>query len=646
MNEWGYSAFIAGLVIAVLQIVGPFVFYNKSPVFVLRWAQGTALFQFIFVSLAFLVLLFSYITSDFTVLNVALNSSRLTPLIYKIAGVWGNHEGSMLLWVIVLNLYGVFFAFFYQEAKGFFVARALSFQALIAVCFYVFMLIASNPFLSAPVFLKEGYDLNPLLQDPSMMLHPPSLYLGYVGFSLVYSLTLAGLVEKKIDSAWARRVRFWLMIAWIFLTLGIAGGSFWAYYELGWGGWWFWDPVENVSLLPWLAATALLHSLKLFEKRNILKGWSVLLALLCFAFSLLGTFIVRSGLLTSVHSFATDSERGAFLLAVFFGLVGLGFIIFAFRKETLHSIPSSQKGPLFSSLGMIVLNNLFLMTLAFTVLIGTLYPLFMEGFLKEKISVGPPYFHIAFVPFAIALMLLGGFSLAVKDKQRIGDIVKALHWPLTLVLVAGLVILYKNQNGSFLAFAGCIASLWLMSATAFSWLFKIRSFLPHSFLMNLKSLPLSFHSAFLAHLGFAVCAFGMSADTLWKEEHQVALVKDRPFTFQGYSLVLKNIILEDHATYQSEVAYLEISKGKKALLLKPERRFYKMREVLTTETALLSDFFSNVYVALGDSLKDGRRILRLYYHSQVMFIWIGSLLMALGGGLLLFQRNKKTETQK
>src|SRR4029079_8707071 len=431
--ELGHFALVLALGLALIQSIVPVIGVHRRDGSLMRLASSTALAQFVFVALSFLALTACYVTSDFSVATIYENSHSMMPLVYKVTSVWGNHEGSMLLWVLILSLFGALVALFGNNLPAALKSHVLAVQSWIACAFYLFILLTSNPFLRLASAPFEGRDLNPILQDIGLAIHPPLLYLGYVGFSIAFSFAVAALLEGRIDAAWARWVRPWTLVAWVFLTLGIAMGSYWAYYELGWGGWWFWDPVENASLMPWIAGTALLHSALVMEKRNALKVWTILLAILTFSLSLIGTFLVRSGVLTSVHTFASDPTRGVFILAILVLFIGGGLGLYAWRA------PALQQGGLVSPIsreGALVFNNLFLTTACATVFVGTLYPLALEAFTEEKISVGAPFFNLTFAPLFLALLLVVRFGPLLSWKRAdLGGVLQRL----SVAWIAGLI---------------------------------------------------------------------------------------------------------------------------------------------------------------------------------------------------------------
>src|SRR5690348_2500210 len=504
-------------------------------------ARSTALAQFLFVALSFAALVTLHVTSDFSVVNVYENSHSLQPMIYKITGVWGNHEGSMLLWVLILALFGGLVAAFGNNLPLSLRANVLGVQAWIAAAFYLFILITSNPFLRIANPPLEGRDLNPVLQDIGIAVHPPMLYLGYVGFSISFSFAIAALLEGRIDAAWARWVRPWTLVAWIFLTLGIAMGSYWAYYELGWGGWWFWDPVENASLMPWLAGTALLHSALVMEKRNALKVWTILLSILTFSLSLLGTFLVRSGVITSVHAFATDPTRGVFILLILFVFIGGSLALYALRA------PSLKQGGLFAPIsreGALVLNNLFLTTACATVFVGTLYPLALEVLTNDKISVGAPFFNLTFGPLFVALLFAVPFGPLLAWKR--GDLLAAAQ-RLTAAGVAALVAIAVLwawlRGGPTLAPLAIGLAVWVIAGALTDFAERTALFrIPLSnSLRRAKGLPRSAWGTVFAHAGLGVVLIGIVCETTWNSEYIATMKPDQVARVAGYELKLEGL---------------------------------------------------------------------------------------------------------
>src|ERR1700744_3086219 len=570
-------------------------------------ARSTALAQLLFVAASFAALVTLHVTSDFSVVNVFENSHSMKPLIYKITGVWGNHEGSMLLWVLILALFGGLVAAFGSNLPLSLRARVLSVQAWIAGAFYLFILITSNPFLRIANPPIEGRDLNPVLQDFGLAVHPPMLYLGYVGFSISFSFAIAALLEGRIDAAWARWVRPWTLMAWICLTLGIAMGSYWAYYELGWGGWWFWDPVENASLMPWLAGTALLHSALVMEKRNALKVWTILLSILTFSLSLLGTFLVRSGVLTSVHAFATDPARGVFILLILCAFIGGSLTLFAARASSL------KQGGLFAPIsreGALVLNNLFLTTACATVFIGTLYPLALEVLTGDKISVGAPFFNLTFAPLFVPLMIAVPFGPLLAWKR--GDLLGAAQ-RLTAAGIAALIavaVLWAwTRGGSALAPLAIGLAIFVILGALIDLVERVGLF-RNPFVVSLRrsrGLPRSAWGTVFAHAGVGIALIGIVCETTWNSEYIGSMKPSDVAHVAGYALKLDGLTQRQGPNFRETIAQFEVSRddGEWLGVMSPSKRNFTTRGSTTTEAALMTRGFSQLYISLGGTAADG-----------------------------------------
>jgi len=638
--EIGHYALVLALVLACIQGVVPFWGARRNDTTLMQVADGTAIGQLIFVSLAFAALTNAYVTSDFSVLNVVENSHSAKPLIYKITGVWGNHEGSMLLWALILVIFGAAVALFGRNLPQRLKADVLAVQAWVAIAFLLYLLIASNPFVRVDPAPLEGQDLNPLLQDIGLAVHPPLLYLGYVGFSIAFAFAVAALIEGRIDAAWARWVRPWTLAAWLFLTLGIAMGSYWAYYELGWGGFWFWDPVENASFMPWLAGTALLHSALVMERREALKVWTILLAILTFSLSLLGTFLVRSGVLTSVHAFAVDPQRGLFILVILAVFVGGSLALFGLRAGGL------KQGGLFAPVsreGALVLNNILLTTATATVLVGTLYPLALEAATGGKISVGAPYFNATFGPLALALLCAVPFGPLLAWKR--GDLYWAaqrLWYAAGAALLAGAVAFYVEQGGPLLApFAVAIALFVIAGAFAEiverTQLFRVS---PGDTLRRAAGLPRASWGAAFAHCGLGLTLLGVTAATAWSIERIDMMRAGQAMEVAGKSLVLTETGLRNGPNYQDFVARFTLRQSGVAVTeVESSKRVFAVRQMTTTEAGLVTFGFSQLYVSLGELQEtDGAVAVRAEWKPLVLLIWIGPVLMAFGGLISLADR--------
>jgi cytochrome c-type biogenesis protein CcmF len=639
--ETGQFALILALLVALTQAIVPMVGAARRDTAQMALAGPAALTQLALVAIAFAALMTCYVTSDFSVLNVVQNSHTDKPLLYKIAGVWGNHEGSMLLWVLILALYGASVALFGGNLPPALKARALSVQAMIAVGFLLFILFTSNPFLRADPAPMNGNGLNPLLQDPGLAFHPPFLYLGYVGFSMAFSFAIAALIEGRVDAAWARWVRPWTLAAWCALTLGIAMGSWWAYYTLGWGGWWYWDPVENASFMPWLAGTALLHSAIVVEKRDALRGWTILLSILTFSLSLLGTFLVRSGILTSVHSFASDPARGVFVLALLGLVTGGSLTLFALRAGRL------QGGGLFAPIsreGALLLNNVLLATAAGTVLLGTLYPLFADAFDMGKLSVGPPFFNAVFLPLMVPLVLVMAVGPFLAWKR--GDLAGALG-RLKFVFLLSLAIalaawLIEGGTASPLWAAGGIGlAAWLGLGTLLDWADRVRLWQAAlaSLPQRVARMPRAAHGMTLAHLGMAITIAGITGSTAWKSEHiQVMRIGDE-VTVAGYRLTLDSVVDDlPGPNYSASRAQFTARRGDRVIaVLHPEKRLYRTPPRPTTQAAIHTNLFGDLYVVIGEA-DGGGYVTRLYYNPLAPWIFMGAVVMVLGGLVSLSDR--------
>jgi cytochrome c-type biogenesis protein CcmF len=637
--EAGHFALILASVLALIQSIVPLIGARRHEPALMRVPLSTAPAQFVFTLAAFGALVSAHVTSDFSVINVYENSHSLKPLIYKITGVWGNHEGSMLLWVLILSLFGALVALFGSNLPSTLRALVLAVQAWIAAAFYLFILTTSNPFLRFARPPIEGRDLNPVLQDIGLAIHPPMLYLGYVGFSISFSFAVAALIEGRIDAAWARWVRPWTLLAWMFLTMGIAMGSYWAYYELGWGGWWFWDPVENASLMPWLAGTALLHSAVVMEKRNALKIWTILLAILTFSLSLLGTFLVRSGVLTSVHAFATDPTRGVFILAILATFIGGSLALFAWRASSL------SQGGLFAPIsreGALVLNNLFLTTACATVLVGTLYPLVLEVITKDKISVGAPFFNLTFAPLFVPLLVAVPFGPLLAWKR--GDLLGAaqrLSAAGIVALIALAVVMAWTWGGPVLAPLAIGLAVFVIVGALTD--LAERTALFHGplaiSLRRARGLPRSTWGTALAHAGLGLTLMGIVCETTWNSERILAMQPGDKVIIGGYEATLVGFSQQQGSNYRETIATFKIALGGDEIgTMTPSKRTFTTRGSSTTEAALMSRGLSQLYISLGDRNADGSIAVRLYYKPLVLLIWLGAVVMALGGALSLSDR--------
>ncbi len=635
--ETGHYALVLALALALVNAVVPLWGARRHDAALMAVAPSVALMIFALIGYSFFALTYAHVVSDFSVLNVVENSHSAKPLIYKISGVWGNHEGSMLLWVLILAIFGAAVALFSRNMPDDLRANVLAVQSWISAAFLLFILLTSNPFARLAQAPAEGQDLNPLLQDPGLAIHPPLLYLGYVGLSITFSFAAAALISGRIDAAWARYVRPWTLIAWIFLTLGIAMGSYWAYYTLGWGGFWFWDPVENASLMPWLAATALLHCAAVMEKREALRIWTVFLAILAFSLSLIGTFLVRSGVLTSVHAFASDPTRGIFILIILTGFIGGSLALFAFRAGEL------KQGGIFAPVsreGALVLNNLLLTTACATVFVGTLYPLALEAITGEKISVGAPFFNATFVPLILPLFIAMPVGQMLAWKR--GDLLGAAQ-RLVVAVACGLVaaLIFAAWRGAPWA-SYCLAGLAIyVIVGSFTDIFS-RLFL-HGFSLSdawhrAIGLPRSAWGAAFAHAGLAVTLLGLAA-TGWGVDRVLTVRAGETVVLGPYEVSVTGLLTKQGPNYNALVAPTMIRSGGVAIAeIEPASRFYPARRMTRAEAGIATLGFGQLYMSIGGAAPDGAIDARLYWKPLVTLIWIGALIMGFGGALSLSDR--------
>ena len=635
--EVGYFALLLALAVAAVQSLTPFVAARRRDPAVAAFACQAALAQFVFVAIAFGALVHAFVVSDFSVQVVVENSHTAKPLLYKIVGVWGNHEGSMLLWLLILALFGAAVAVFGGNLPDRLRADVLGVHGLIGLGFLLFVVFTSNPFarLAAPPVNGEG--LNPVLQDPGLAVHPPFLYLGYVGFSMAFSFAVAALIEGKVDASWARWVRPWVLAAWCFLTIGITLGSAWAYYTLGWGGWWFWDPVENASFMPWISGTALLHSALVVERRNGLLGWTILLAILTFSLSLIGTFLVRSGVLTSVHAFALDPARGVFILALILAATGGALTLYAVRVQ--HLRPGAPFAPVSREAGLLA-NNVLLSAAAATVFLGTFYPLIMDTIGGPKISVGPPYYDRTFVPIMIPLLVIMAAGPLLRWKR---DDLRALSgrllWPAAGAAATAVLVLVFGRaaaTAALMALAG-----WLVLGSLAAFAHRVRLFAaPLATTLRLAATaPFAFHGLVIAHAGMGVTVAGIAGATAWSTERIGMLRPGEGFELSGY--VLRFARMENVAgpNYDAERATFEVTRnGAFVTSLASERRFYPVRAQQTIAAGIHTSSLSNLYVAIGEGGERGAVAVRFYRHPLMPWVWTGALVMALGGFVSLFDR--------
>ena len=644
--EIGHFAIVMALVMAGIQALLPLA---GAAIMNERWmavARPAAYGQFGFLLFAFVCLTLAFVNNDFTVAYVANHSNTLLPLQYKVSAVWGGHEGSLLLWALVLGGWTAAVAYWSKPLPQIIAARVLGVMGLIAIGFVSFLLFTSNPFdRMLPDFPPDGGDLNPLLQDFGLIVHPPLLYMGYVGFSVAFAFAIAGLLGGRLDSAWARWSRPWTTVAWCFLTLGIALGSWWAYYELGWGGWWFWDPVENASFMPWLAGTALMHSLAVTEKRGVFKAWTVLLAITAFSLSLLGTFLVRSGVLTSVHAFAADPERGYFILVFMVLVVGSSLLLFLLRAQALNS---ESRFDLYSREMFLLLNNIVLICATGLVLAGTLYPILFDVLEWGKISVGPPYFNTVFVPIALATMLLTGVGPLVNWKrQQMTLLRRTLAQALVISLALAAVALWVFNAGwnwlVFIALGLCVWVSWIMLADAWK---KIRN-AKAGFMAGVQRLSRSYWGMVIAHLGLVVSVAGVTMTSVYDVERDVRMAAGDVAQIGPYQFAFNGVEEVRGPNYQSTRANVVVTlDGDEVAVLRPEKRRYLIRRDVMTEAAIDPGFTRDLYVALGEPLPDGSWAVRLYYKPFMRWVWGGALIMSLGGFIALSDRRYRLKIKQ
>ena len=637
--EIGHYALVLALAVALINSVLPVIGARRNDAGMMELATTGAYALFVLVMLSFLSLVWSYEASDFSVKNVWENSHSAMPAIFRFSAVWGNHEGSMMLWLLILTFFSALVAFFGRNLPETLKANALAVQSWMGVAFTLFILLTSNPFIRLSPVPAEGEDLNPILQDVGLAIHPPLLYLGYVGFSVSFSFAVAALLDGRLDAAWARWVRPWTLAAWTFLTAGIAMGSYWAYYELGWGGWWFWDPVENASLMPWLAGTALLHSALVMEKREALKIWTVLLSIVTFSLSLLGTFLVRSGVLTSVHSFATDPTRGVFILGILMLFIGGAFALFAWRAPLLKA------GGLFAPIsreGALVLNNLILTVSTGSVLIGTLYPLVLETLTGEKISVGAPFFNLTFGLLMVPLLIAVPFGPLLAWKR--GDLLGALqrlYVVAGLALMAGLVFFYAKNGGPVLAVLGLAAGFFLVfGALADLWyragFGKVST---STGWKRLTGLPRSAFGTALGHAGLGITVLGIVAVTTFETENVVEMTQGQTVQAGGFAVKFDGMRATKGPNFTEEQGHFSISRdGVQVADTWSSKRLYTARRMPTTEAGIVSFGTSQLYISLGDPMSNGGIVVRIWWKPYVLLIWGGALVMMAGGFVSLSDR--------
>jgi cytochrome c-type biogenesis protein CcmF len=635
--EIGHFALIVALLIAIALTVFPIVGAQRGIASWMALARPAAQGLFVFITLAMVCLAYSFAVNDFSVLYVASNSNSLLPLHYRLAAVWGGHEGSVLLWVFMLTIWMVAVSMFSRHLPREMVARILGVMGFISVGFLLFILLTSNPFERLLPAALDGRDLNPLLQDPGMIFHPPMLYMGYVGFSVAFAFAIAALLGGNLDAAWARWSRPWTMVAWVFLTVGIALGSAWAYYELGWGGWWFWDPVENASFMPWLVGTALIHSLAVTEKRGSFKNWTVLLAIIAFSLSLLGTFLVRSGVLTSVHAFATDPKRGIFILIFLAIVTGGSFLLFAWRAA---KVGLGGRFDLVSRESMLLANNVILVVASGSVLLGTLYPLVLDSLGLGKISVGPPYFDNVFAPLmAPAIFLMGVGPLARWKSASLPDLAVRLRWAFGVSIVSALLLPFALGHWSPMISFGLLLALWVFTTTVLNLWNRVKPVAAGSLRQRLGSQSRSYYGMLLAHVGVGVFIVGVTLVKGYQIEKDVRMDVGDTVTMGAYQFVFKGVTELPGPNYQASRGTIDILKnGQLERTLTPEKRIYTATQMPMTEAAIAPGFTRDLYVSLGEPVENGAWVVRVYIKPFVDWIWGGCLVMAMGGALTLTDR--------
>jgi cytochrome c-type biogenesis protein CcmF len=644
--EVGQFALIMALLLALTQATIPMIGAARGIRSWMAVAAPTGQAQFLFIAIAFCCLGYSFITNDFSVLNVATNSNSQLPLHYRLAATWGSHEGSLLLWALMLGLWTVAVTLFSRHLPEAMTARVLSVMGSISVGFLLFMLLTSNPFDRLFPAAADGRDLNPLLQDPAMVIHPPMLYMGYVGFSVAFAFALSALISGRLDATWARWSRPWTTVAWMFLTCGIALGSWWAYYELGWGGWWFWDPVENASFMPWLVGTALIHSLAVTEKRGGFKSWTVLLAIAAFSLSLLGTFLVRSGVLTSVHAFATDPKRGVFILAFLTLVIGGSLLLYAWRAK---QVGLGGKFEIVSRESFLLANNVLLSVAAASVLLGTLYPLIIDALGMGKLSVGPPYFNTVFVALMVpAIFLMGVGPIARWRKASLPELAVRLRWAFAASVVTALLLPLVLGSWKPLASLGLLLAIWIVVTALLNLRDRIKTTggqLP--LLRKLRMQSRSYYGMQLAHVGVAVFILGVTVVTAYQAEQDVKMSTGDMVSVGGYDFRLKGIREVPGPNYRAVRAEIDISKnGNLMRTMYPEKRSYLASGNAMTETAIDTGIFRDLYISLGEPVGNTAWSVRVHYKPFVSWIWGGALLMALGGGLAVSDRRYALAARK
>ncbi|HHJ80257.1 MAG TPA: heme lyase CcmF/NrfE family subunit [Candidatus Tenderia electrophaga] len=636
--EIGQFALIIALCLAILQGIFPILGAQLNIRPWMAMARPVAQGQFIFIAISFACLVYTFVTDDYSVLYTASHSNSLLPVQYKVAGVWGGHEGSLLLWAMMLGLWTFLVSIFSKNLPDEMVARVLGVLGLIAVGFLLFLLLTSNPFERLIPAAPDGRDLNPLLQDFGLIIHPPMLYMGYVGFSVAFAFAIAALMGGRLDAAWARWSRPWTIVAWSFLGGGIGLGSWWAYYELGWGGWWFWDPVENASLMPWLVGTALIHSLAVTEKRGGFKSWTVLLAIIAFSLSLLGTFLVRSGVITSVHAFATDPERGTFILGFLFLVVVSSLLLFAWRAPR---IGQGGKFDLVSKETMLLVNNVILTVISAAVLLGTVYPIIIETLANlriieatNKVSVGAPYFNAIFVPLLVPLVFLVGMGPVARWKKAdMPDMLRQLRWAFIASAIVAVVVPFLMGGWSALAALGMVLATWIVTTAFYSIRVRFKATdtsLPWGHRLN--AIPRSFYGMHMAHIGVAICIVGGTMVSNYMSDKDVRMDIGDTVDVGGYTFRFDGVVETKGPNYTANRGLIQVLQdGHEIMVLHPEKRVYTVQTMPMTEAAIDPNMWRDLYVSLGEPVSGGAWSVRVYHKPFVSWLWAGVILMVLGG---------------
>ncbi len=644
--EIGHVSLVIALCMALVLGTLPIIGAAKGNVPWMSLARPTSVGLFVFMFISYLCLTYAFVTDDFSVLYVAGHSNSYLPLQYKIAGVWGGHEGSMLFWVTSLSIWILAVATFSRNLPLDMISRVLGVMGIISVGFILFMLLTSDPFDRLFPAALDGRDLNPLLQDPGLVIHPPMLYMGYVGFAVAFAFAIAALLGGRLDSTWARWSRPWTIIAWVFLTIGISLGSWWAYYELGWGGWWFWDPVENASFMPWLVGTALLHSLAVTEKRGSFKNWTVLLAIMAFSLSLLGAFLVRSGVLTSVHAFATDPERGGFILMFLLITVGVSLALYAWRAP---KVGLGGRFSLVSRESMLLTNNVLLVVAMSAVLLGTLYPLLLDALGQGKISVGPPYFNAVFVPLMLPLIFMMGIGPLARWKNTSApDLWVRLRWAFISAIIIGLLLPLTMGEWNAMTSVTLILAVWVFTS-------GIRQFYERLTAPSCKGglftrfaqLPRNFYGMQIAHLGIAVFIVGVAMVQTYEQEKDMRMEVGDTVAMDNYVFRFDGVAQVPGPNYESSMGTIQVFKdGEEYVVLNPEKRIYKIQTMPMTEAGIDSGLFRDLYVSLGEPVGNGAWSVRVYYKPFINWIWGGCFIMALGGLIAATDRRYRVRVKK